>query len=123
MQEEKVNEVNEIEEAEVIEEGKEEEVKGIEEVEDELSIANRYYYDERDFVKAAEAYAKVMETVDDPIVKLRAMYMRAECLVKQKKIREGIEAFEEVAAQEIDHYLVESAKRRAKALREYYEIE
>lgn len=118
---EKVEEVEVVEE-EVVEEEKEE-VKEIEEITDDFSLANRFYYEERDYRKALDAYSKVIESVEDPLLRLRAMYMRAESLVKLKRIEEAIQAFQELADQEVDNHLVESARRRARALRDYYGLE
>jgi len=108
-------------EAEVIEEeAKEiEEVKEIEEEETRggIYLADRYYYDEKDYRKAAKAYSEAIEELDDPDLKLRAQYMYAESLVKLKRLDEAIEAFERLANSGKDSYLVESARRRVQALR------
>ena len=108
-------------EAEVIEEEEAREIEEIEEEEEEirggLYSADRYYYDEKDYHKAAEAYSRLAEELDDPDRKLRARYMYAESLVKLKRLDEAIEAFEELANSDRDGYLVESARRRAQALK------
>ncbi|HEX30590.1 TPA: tetratricopeptide repeat protein [Candidatus Poribacteria bacterium] len=118
--EEEVMEEEEIE-AEVIEEEEAKEIEEVEEEEEEirggLYSADRYYYDEKDYHKAAEAYSRLAEELDDPDLKLRARYMYAESLVKLKRVDEAIEAFEELANSGRDGYLVESARRRAQALK------
>lgn len=110
-------------EAEVIEEGEAREIEEVEEEAEEeevrggLYLADKYYYDEKDYHKAAEAYSELIEELDDPDLRLRAQYMYAESLVKLKRLDEAIEAFEKLANSGKDSYLVESAKRRAQALR------
>jgi tetratricopeptide (TPR) repeat protein len=120
--EETLEEEEPIIEADVIEEeGETEEIEEVEEGEEirgGLHLANRYYYEERDYHKAAEAYSRLAKELDDLDLKLKARYMYAESLVKLKRMDEAMKAFEELANSDEDNYIVESAKRRAKTLKE-----
>lgn len=112
-QEDKVEEENEVENQ-------------LESVAEELDdadffLGNEYYYEEKEFEKAIEHYKSVLESVeDDDIVQAKSLYWMGESYVKLHQFDKAIETFNQLIEEFDDHYLVESAKRRVKHLKEVY---
>lgn len=97
----------------------EEEKPQIVSTESHLSQGNRFYYEERDYEKAAEEYRLATEEETDELLRLKARYWMAESLVKAGKVEEAIDAFKALAEEHKGHYLGDSARRRVEALTEY----
>jgi len=104
---------DETSEAEVKEEKKAELVSA----ESHFSIANRFFYEDRDYKQALEKYKQAAEEESDELLRLRARYWMAECYVKMQKIEEAMDIFKALAEKYGDHYLGDSAGRRIDELK------
>ena len=84
-----------------------------------FSSGNRFFYGDRDYKKAIEQYQQAIERESDDLIKLKALYWTAEAHAKLGQIQEAMSIFKEIAEEHGDHYLGDSAKRRAESLQEY----
>lgn len=91
--------------------------------ESHLSIADRFFYDEHNYEKAAAEYGLAMNEEKDETLKLKANYMMAECYVKLGKYKEAKAIFNKMATEFGKHYLGASAKRRLEHLSDYLVID
>jgi len=91
---------------------KEEEKAELVSTESHFSIANRFFYEDRDYKQALEKYRQAAKEESDGLLKLKALYWMAECYVKMQKINEAMDIFKALAKKHGDHYLGDSAGRR-----------
>jgi len=82
-------------------------------------LGNRFYYENHDYVKAVAEYKQAAEEEKDELIRLKATYMLAESYVKMGKIEDARSTFETIAKDYKEHYLKDSARRRAEKLSEY----
>jgi TolA-binding protein len=92
-------------------------------IETHLSIGDRLFHEEHDYIKATEEYTLAIADSDDETIKLKANYMMAECYAKMEKYKEAKEIFEIIAADSNQHYLRASAKRRLEHLSDYLVVD
>jgi tetratricopeptide (TPR) repeat protein len=92
-------------------------------LETHLSIGDRFFHEEHDYIKAIEEYTLAIDESDDETIKLKANYMMAECYAKMEKYKEAKEIFESIAVDSQQHYLRASAKRRLEHLSDYLVVD
>jgi pentatricopeptide repeat protein len=94
-------------------------------------MANRFYYEVRDYEEAIKMYKAVIdeepiEAADEEpdeeleaLIKAKSLYYMAESYVKLDQFDEAISVFEDLIEELPEHYLASSARRRINALKEY----
>ena len=117
--EEATQEVNEV----IQEEPQDQNISELVVLETHLSIGDKFFYEEHDYIKAIEEYKLAIDGSDDENIKLKAHYMMAECYAKIEKYKEAKEIFENIAANFGQHYLRASAKRRLEHLSDYLVVD
>jgi TolA-binding protein len=87
--------------------------------ESHLSLANKLYYDDRNYEEAINEYKKAVKEETDELIKLKARYWMAESHVKLEEKKKAMKLFKSIAEEYEGHYLGDSAKRRLSALTDY----
>lgn len=82
-------------------------------------LANKLYYDDRNYQEAVEEYRQAAAEESDKLIRLKARYWMAESCVKIEKKEEALEIFKAIAEEHGNHYLGDSARRRMEALTNY----
>jgi len=87
--------------------------------ESHFSLANKAFYEDRDYERAIEEYKKSVKTESDETLKLRASYWMAEAYVKIGDTGKAVNIFKKIANKHKAHHLGDSSRRRIKILENY----
>lgn len=96
----------------------EEEDREVISAESHFFLGNKRFYEDRNYEKAIEEYRRAVAEESNELIRLKARYWMAESHVKIGKVEEAIKILSQLAEQNGDSYLGDSAKKRAESLME-----
>ena len=96
----------------------EEEDREVISTESHFFLGNKCFYEDRNYEQAIKEYRQAAAEEPNELIRLKACYWMAESHIKIGKIEEAIEILSQLAEQNGDSYLGDSAKKRAESLME-----
>ena len=96
----------------------EEEDREVISTESHFFLGNKCFYEDRNYEQAIKEYRQAAAEEPNELIRLKACYWMAESHIKIGKIEEAIKILSQLAEQNGDSYLGDSAKKRAESLME-----
>lgn len=101
------------------EEEEESEERSLASMESHFYQGNKFYFEDQDYVKAIDEYAKAVKEDSGELIKLKARYWLAESYLKLQRLDRAREVFKTLVESHGKHYLGSSARRRLEVLEDY----